>query len=175
MTISTDTPTPANPKRGGLLPQPALSVVLFASWNLAQNYISPGTLIMGALLGWVIPLMTHRFWPDYPQVKSYLRLMRLLGVVLWDIVVANITVARQVLGPIRKLEPRFIGYPLAVNTDYAITLLASIVTLTPGTVSAFVSNDHTILWIHSLHAPDEQAVIDDIRRRYENPIKEIFE
>lgn len=173
------TPTPASgaspAQKRGLLPQPALSLVLFASWLLAQNSISPGAIVMGALLGWVIPIFTARFWPDYPEVKSWFKLFRLMFVVLWDIVVASFQVALQVIGPPKKLKPHFINYPLALETDYAITLLASIISLTPGTVSSLVSNDKKTLIVHALHCPDEAAAIEDIRRRYEAPLKEIFE
>jgi len=163
------------PKRRGLLPQPALSIVLLISWNLAQNAISPGSLILGALLGWSIPLFTAKFWPDYPKTKNYFKLFKLMFIVLWDIMVASIQVARQVLGSPKKLQPHFINYPLELKTDYAITMLASIISLTPGTVSSLISDDKTILVVHALHCPDVAAAIDDIRRRYEAPLKEIFE
>ncbi len=170
-------PTPSTHAAPGmrLLPQPALSVVLLITWNLAQPAISAGSIVFGALVAWVVPLITARFWPDYPRVKRWWRLFRLLGVVLWDIVVANLTVARQVLGPVKRLDTHFIPYPLALQTDYAITLLAAIITLTPGTVSCLVSDDRKTLHIHVLHAPDPAAVIADIQRRYEAPLKEIFE
>lgn len=175
--MNTTSPTTANgpaPKRG-ILPQPALSVVLFASWLLAQNSISPGAILMGAILGWVIPLFTARFWPDYPRIKSWPKLMKLMFIVLWDIVVASFQVALQVIGPPKKLKPHFINYPLALESDYAITLLASIISLTPGTVSSLVSDDKKTLIVHALHCPDEAAAIADIQRRYEAPLKEIFE
>jgi multicomponent K+:H+ antiporter subunit E len=158
-----------------LLPQPMLSFVLFLSWNLAQNDISPGSLIMGAVLGWAIPLFTARFWPDYPHVRSYVKLFRLMFLVLWDIVMASLLVARQVLGPTKKLQPRFVHIPLELETDYAITLLASIISLTPGTVSSIVSSDKKTLVVHALHCPDEADAIAGMKRRYEAPLKEIFE
>ncbi len=158
-----------------LLPQPMLSFVLFLSWLLATNSFTPGSLVMAALLGWLIPLFTARFWPDYPRVKSYPKLFGLMFVVLWDILRASLLVASQVLGPRKNLQPHFISYPLEVQSDYAVTLLASIISLTPGTVSSLVSDDKKLLTVHALHCPDEAAAIAEIKHRYERPIKEIFE
>lgn len=176
------TSTPPPPERAPvftprfkLLPQPMLSFVLFLGWLLATNSLTAGAIVLAALLGWVIPLFTARFWPDYPQVKSYLKLFGLMFIVLWDILRASMLVARQVLGPRKNLQPHFISYPLEVESDYAVTLLASIISLTPGTVSSLVSDDKKILTVHALHCPDEAVAIADIKRRYERPIKEIFE
>jgi multicomponent K+:H+ antiporter subunit E len=65
--------------------------------------------------------------------------------------------------------------PLDVREDFTITLLASTISLTPGTVSADLSVDHRYLLIHALHVEDEAATIAQIKQRYEAPLKEIFE
>jgi multicomponent K+:H+ antiporter subunit E len=94
--------------------------------------------------------------------------------VLGDIVVANIEVAILVLGPVRRLQPAFVAVPLDIKEELPITLLASTVSLTPGTVSSELSSDHKWLYIHALHVTDEQALIATIKSRYEAPLREIF-
>jgi multicomponent K+:H+ antiporter subunit E len=158
-----------------LLPHPLLSAILLATWLLLVNDLSVGHLLLGALLGWGVPLYTARFWPEEVRVRRPLLLLRFLAVVLYDIVVANVTVARLILGPAERMQPAFVTMPLALRSEVAISLLANTISLTPGTVSAFLSADRRCLIIHSLHttAPDE--LLATIRQRYEQPLKEILE
>ena len=158
-----------------LLPHPILSLMLVVIWLLLANQMSPGQVLLGALLGWMIPLYTARFWPDEVNIRRPLVLLRFLGVLLYDILVANFSVARLILGHADRIEPAFIEMRLELRTEVAISLLANTISLTPGTVSTFLSADHRTLVIHGLHTKDPAAVIDAIRKRYEQPIKEVFE
>jgi multicomponent K+:H+ antiporter subunit E len=158
-----------------LLPHPLLSVILLVIWLLLVNELSFGQLLLGALLGWGVPLYTARFWPDQVHVRRPLLLLRFIGVVLYDILVANITVSRLILGRQERMRPAFIIMPLALRSEVAISLLANTISLTPGTVSTYLSRDRRSLIIHSLHttAPDE--LLATIRQRYEQPLREILE
>ena len=158
-----------------LLPHPLLSAILLVIWLLLVNELSVAHLLLGALLGWGVPLYTARFWPDQVHVRRPLLLLRFIGVVLYDILVANITVASLILGRQERLRPAFLVLPLALQSELAISLLANTVSQTPGTVSAYLSADRRCLIIHSLHttAPDE--LLATIRQRYETPLKEILE
>jgi len=158
-----------------LLPHPLLSAILLVIWLLLVNELSVGHLLLGGLLGWAVPMYTARFWPERVQVRRPLLLLRFVGVVLYDILVANVTVARLILGRQERLRPAFVVMPLALRSEVAISLLANTVSLTPGTVSTYLSADRRCLVIHSLHttAPDE--LLATIRQRYESPLKEILE
>ena len=101
-------------------------------------------------------------------------MLRFLVMVLWDIVVASITVTRLSLGPISKLRPRFVRVPVALDDDFALTALASTISLTPGTVSAEIAPDRGYIIVHALDVDDEAALVRTIKERYEAPIKEIF-
>ncbi|MFP5340525.1 MAG: Na+/H+ antiporter subunit E [Gammaproteobacteria bacterium] len=158
-----------------LFPHPLLSAALLAVWLLLNNTVAAGHILLGALLAVAVPLAIEPFWRRERIFRRPQVLLRLVPIVLWDIVVANVTVARLVLGPLRRLEPRFIEVPLEVTHPFAISALASIVTMTPGTVSAVVSEDRRRLLVHGLHVPDEAAVIASIKVRYEAPLKELFE
>jgi multicomponent K+:H+ antiporter subunit E len=158
-----------------VLPHPILSITLMVLWLLLVNQLSAGHLLLGALLGWAVPLYTARFWPEEVRVRRPLVMVRFTLVVLYDIVVANVTVARLILGPAQRLQPAFLTMPLALRSEVAISLLASTISLTPGTVSAFLSADRRCLIIHSLHATEPEEIIATIRRRYEQPLKEVLE
>ena len=158
-----------------LLPQPLFSVFLWLVWLLLNNSVAPGQLLLGAVLALALPLFTVRFWPDRPRVRKPLRLLRYIAVLLWDIILANLAVARLILGPARRLRPAFIRLPLELRHEFAIVVLANTLSLTPGTVSADLSPDRRTLLIHALDVEDPAQIIARIKQRYEKPLQEIFE
>ena len=161
--------------RRSLLPHPWLSLVLLIIWLLIMNSFSAGTWLLGLFLAWGIPQLTKVFWPDPPVLHRPLVLLRFALRVLVDIGIANMDVARLVLGPNRNLGPAFIEYPLELTHDFAISMLASTISLTPGTVSSDISIDRRILLIHALDVDDEHVLIETIKQRYERPLMEVFQ
>lgn len=157
------------------LPRPRLSLALMVMWVLLESSISFATIFFGALLGWLIPFITHQLWPEDYRPMRYLRFLRFILVVLVDILVASIHVARLILGPHQRLRPAFVTFPLELEDNFAITILASTISLTPGTVSSNISLDRKYLLIHALDVESEAELVDTIRRRYETPIREIFQ
>ncbi|MCL7928965.1 Na+/H+ antiporter subunit E [Halomonas llamarensis] len=157
------------------LPTPVLSLLLLFVWLLLVRSTAFGQIVLGAALAIAIPLLTHRFWDARPHIRKPLLLLRFALRVLKDIVIANFEVAYLIANPWRKLRPHFIEYPLMVEDRFTITLLASTISLTPGTVSANLRMDGKSLLIHALDVGDEEALIQHIRQRYEQPLKEIYE
>ncbi|WP_028238490.1 Na+/H+ antiporter subunit E [Stutzerimonas azotifigens] len=157
------------------LPHPALSVALAGLWLLLNNTLAPGHVLLGAFLGWGIPLLVGPFVMPVPRVRRPLLLVRFLLRVILDIVVANLHVARLVLGPKGRLSPAFVEVPVRIDDEFVLTALTSIISLTPGTVSASLSEDRRTLLVHALDAPDAEALVAEIRTRYETPLLEIFE
>jgi len=157
-----------------VLPYPSLSLILWFAWMLLSGFTA-GHAVLGAILAVLLPLGTRPFWPNVPRIRNLPRLLGFVVVVLYDIVVANVSVAIKVLGPLRSLRPGFVELPLELEDDFAIALLASTISLTPGTVSADVSDDRTLLLIHALDAESDDEVINAIRTRYEARLKEMFQ
>jgi multicomponent K+:H+ antiporter subunit E len=157
-----------------LLPAPLSSAVIFVSWLLLNNTLDPAHLLLAALLALVLPLALRRLRPDVPRVRRWAPVPRLVAVVLWDIVISSIDLARRVLGPQSRLRPTFVEVPLALTDAHGIAVLASIITMTPGTLTADLSAAQDRLLVHVFHADDPQAVVDSIKQRYEQPLLEIF-
>jgi multicomponent K+:H+ antiporter subunit E len=157
-----------------LLPRPALSLALFLLWAALTNAASLATLLLGVLLSLALPFITLRFWPDARRIARPGLVPGFAARVAWDMLVANWAVARRVVGPVAKLSPAFIEVPLDLRDPFAATVLGSIVSLTPGTVSIDVDRERWVLQLHALDAPDPDALVREIKRRYETPIKEIF-
>lgn len=161
---------------GRILPHPLLTLTLVVVWQMLVNYVSLGTLVFGLILGIVIPLITAPYWPDRPRLKNPAMIVEFILVVLWDIVVANIVVAKTILFTRNtSMHPAWVSIPLDLRTPEAITVLAGTITMTPGTVSSDVAADGRSLLVHCLDAPDPDAVRDEIKQRYERRLKEIFE
>lgn len=157
-----------------LLPRPALSLALFLLWAVLTNAASPGTLLLGLLLALGLPYIVAPFWPEARPVARPGLMLKFAAQIVWDILLANWAVARRVVGPVANLHPAFIEVPLALRDPFAATVLASIVSLTPGTVSIDVDRERWVLQLHALDAPDPEALIRQIKQRYEAPIREIF-
>jgi multicomponent K+:H+ antiporter subunit E len=156
-------------------PRPVLSWVLWVLWLLLVNSLSVGQMLLGAFWAWLIPFYTQSFWPGVMSLRKPWLAAKFLGVVVWDILLANWVVARLILRPADRLQPAFMLLPLDVREDFTITILASTISLTPGTVSADLSIDRRHLLIHALHVENEQEAIAQMKQRYEAPLKEIFE
>ncbi|MDP2144880.1 MAG: Na+/H+ antiporter subunit E [Gallionella sp.] len=157
-----------------LLPRPALSLTLFLLWAALTNAASLGSLILGALLALGLPFAVLPFWPDAPRLTRPAVALKFAAHIAWDMLLANWAVARRVVGPVAKLHPAFVDVPLDLRDPFAATVLGSIVSLTPGTVSIDVDRDRWVLQVHALDAPDPDALIRQIKQHYEAPIREIF-
>lgn len=158
-----------------LFPHPLLTLLLALVWILLQNNFSAGMAVFGLILGILIPRLTVVWWPDRPVRLHLGQMVGYMLVVLWDILVANVQVAWIVLTkPNSKLRPAWIVVPLDLRQPEAITILAGTITLTPGTVSADLSDEGHSLLVHVLHTDDPDSVRDEIKDRYERRLKEIF-
>ncbi len=158
-----------------VFPHPLLTILLTLVWCLLVNRPSQGAVAFGLILGIIIPIITSAFWPERPPIHRPWRLFSYFGLVIWDIIVANVEVAMIVLfKPNAKMQPNWVKIPLELRTPEAISVLASTITLTPGTLSADLSDDGKSLLVHALHAPDPDEVRDGIKKRYETRLMEIF-
>jgi multicomponent K+:H+ antiporter subunit E len=157
------------------LPAPLLSAVLFTVWLLLNNTLDPAHIVLGAALALVVPRFTERLRPEKPRLQRPATIVRLGLAVLWDIVVSNIEVARRILGPEAAINPRFVWVPLDIRDPNGILALAGIITMTPGTLTADLSEDLRFLLVHAFDVDDEAALIARIKARYEKPLREIFD
>ncbi len=122
-------------RTGGWLPHPALSLVLAVVWLLLQQSLAPAQILSAIVLALAVPKLVHGFLGEGVRPRSLPAIGQLAMVVLWDIVVSNLTVARIVLNPASDPQPAWVEVPLEAVHPTAVTLLATIITMTPGTLS----------------------------------------
>lgn len=159
-----------------LIPHPMLSLSLVVVWLLLVNHFSLGNLLLGAILGLVVPALTGPYWPNRAHVSHPFVAIEYVLVVLWDIIVANVQVAMIILFKRNEdIHSRWVTVPLELTSPEAITVLAGTITMTPGTVSAMLAADGSCILVHCLHTDDPDGVRDDIKARYERRLMEIFQ
>ncbi len=158
------------------LPHPLLTVALVILWMMLLNSFTAGGFVVGLILGIVIPIITSNFWPERPPIRAYGKAFAFMGLVAYDVVVANIQVARLIIfKPADQLRTRWVSVPIDLRSPEAITVLAGTITMTPGTVSSDLSADGRSLLVHCLDAPDAEETVRQMKTRYESRIREIFE
>lgn len=143
-------------------------------WAAVSGSFSPLNLLFGLLLG-LLALWLVRDSRSFTPVRMRpLALLRLVVIFLAELLKSGWRVLVLVLTPRLTLKPAIVAVPLAVTDDFEITLLANMITLTPGTLSVDLSDDRRLLYVHCLNAPDPEAVIADIRHGFERLIREAF-
>lgn len=93
---------------------------------------------------------------------------------LYELIKANIQVAYEVSTPHYKMSPGIVMIPLDVKSNVGITLLANLISLTPGTLSLDVSNDKKVLFVHAMYITDKEEFIHGIKNGFEKRILKIL-
>lgn len=157
-----------------LVPHPIVSCFVAAVWLALHSSLAPVHLAGAAIAALVLPLALDPLIRDRVRIRRPGIALRLALVVAWDIVASNLKVARLVLGRPARLRPAFVEVPLDTSHPDAVALLASIITMTPGTVAADVDDARKRILVHVLDLDDGPALVAAIKRRYEQPLKEMF-
>lgn len=165
--------TASTSRKAGWLSHPVLSVLLAASWLALSHSLEPVHLLSAALIGLIVPRLIHPVLAPADHI-DWIAAIRLTGVVLKDIVVSNITVARLVLGPMSRLQPAWLPVPLASDHPRVNALFATIITTTPGTVSCVIDEQRRLILVHALNCDDAAGMIQDMKTRYEAPLMRVF-
>lgn len=155
------------------LPHPFVSVVVGLSWLMLSHSLDASDVLLALLLAILIPKVLQRFITRTPNI-DWQQAIRLFLVVLWDVIVSNFVVAKLVLGSTDKLQPKWFRVPLDTQHEQVNSLLAMIITTTPGTVSAGIDQERGDILVHALSCNDPQTEIDQIKQRYEARLLKIF-
>ncbi|GAA0772687.1 Na+/H+ antiporter subunit E [Roseibium denhamense] len=151
-----------------------INILLALAWAAVTGNFSEINLGFGLVLGFFALYLIRE---QVGTTAYFRRIRQALGLALlfiYELILSAWRVAVIVIQPKIELEPGIIAYPLTVDRDFEITMLANLITLTPGTLSVDVSDDRKTLYIHCIDVPDPQATIDDIKNGFERKILEVF-
>nr|MEE4269468.1 Na+/H+ antiporter subunit E [Candidatus Krumholzibacteria bacterium] len=102
------------------------------------------------------------------------RLLGFLGFFVFELVHSSLRVAHDVITPRDQGQPAIVCVPLDVTSDLEIALLASLVTLTPGTLALGLSEDRRSMLVHAMFAPDSDELRREIKEGYERRVQELL-
>jgi multicomponent Na+:H+ antiporter subunit E len=152
-----------------------LTPVLFAlAWVALSGSFSPANLLLGLLLGAGVLYLIRG---DMGAIRNFGRIRGLVSLsVLFvrELIVSAWRVLLMVVKPDLDLKPGIFAYELQVERDFEITLLANLITLTPGTLSVDVSPDRRVLYVHAIDCSDPDQTRREIAEGFERRIMEAF-
>jgi multicomponent Na+:H+ antiporter subunit E len=150
------------------------NLLLALIWAAASGRFTFENVIVGFGIGYVALWLARRALGP----SNYFAKLRLaLGFVLffvWQLILANLRVAYDVVTPAHRARPGVIAIPLEAQSDLEITLLANVITLTPGTLSLDVSDDRKVLYIHAMFIDAPEALRDNIKNGFERRLLELL-
>ena len=130
--------------------------------------------VFGFVLSFIILYVITKGRGDAKYFKIIPKLIAFIFFFLWELLKAILQVAYDVVTPKFYMTPGIVRVPLEAETNLEITLLANLITLTPGTLSLDVSDDRKVLYVHAMYLSDKQAFIDDIKNGFEKRLLEIL-
>jgi multicomponent Na+:H+ antiporter subunit E len=139
------------------------NILLALAWMGMREDFTPRALLVGFALGLVILFLSRRVVGGPHYLIKVIQALELILFTVWELIIANLRVAYDVMTPGYQMRPGVIAVPLDARSDAEITLLANLITLTPGTLSLDVSTDRTTLYIHVMYIDDDD--LDAVRRK----------
>lgn len=150
-----------------------LNVALAFIWMFLSGRMNASGFIIGFILGLLCILMMRRFFATRLYIHRVWAVIQLCVLFLKELILANVAVLKVVLQPKMNMEPAFFKYETKLTEEWEITLLSSLITLTPGTVVVHISDDSKYLFVHAIDAADVEETIVSIRDSFEKAILEV--
>lgn len=153
--------------------QIVVNLIISFMWMFLSESYTFMTFIFGYILGALLLLLLNRFFPGRYYLKPLYKFSVLFLIFIRELILSNIDIVKLVYKRNPDFEPGIFAMPIDVKKNWEITLLANLITLTPGTLSVAISDDQTQIFIHAMHIDDIEESIDDIKNTFEKAIMEV--
>jgi multicomponent Na+:H+ antiporter subunit E len=152
------------------------SILLALAWAALQGEIPLANLLVGYGCGYAILVLLAKggVMPSTLASRT-VHAIGLAGFFTWELVLANVRVAADVLRPRTRIRPAVVAIPLDVTKDGEILLLSMLINITPGSVTIDLSEDRGTLYVHIMHMKSAEASRRDIKEGFERRVKLLFE
>ena len=151
-----------------------LNIILALVWISLTGQFTVVNFTIGFALGFILMWLTQRMMGSSKYFHKMTQVLNFLLFFVWELLLANIRSAYYVLAPKHKLRPGIVAIPLDLENDAEITLLANLITMTPGSLSLDVSDERCTLYVHTMHVEDVERYRASIKNGFERRVKEIF-
>ena len=139
---------------------------------LSEDYSLP-SFLFGYIIGAVLIYLLNRFFPSRFYLYPIYRIIILILIFIRELILSNISIVKLVYGRKLDFEPGIFEMPVEVTRDWEITLLANLITLTPGTLTVAISDDRKRFFIHAMDIDDKEESIHEIKNTFEKAIMEV--
>ena len=146
----------------------SLNVFLAVLWMLVNQSATVSDFAVGFLVGYLALTITE---PGYG--RRIFRALFFVFYVVYQIIKSTLIVIAAVLRPNGRVKPGIVAIPLDASSNAEIMLLATVITLTPGTISMETgrrADGKQVLFVHCLLLDDPDGVIASIKHDFERRI-----
>jgi multicomponent Na+:H+ antiporter subunit E len=150
------------------------NIILALLWALLSGDISQYSLMTGFVLGYLVLGMMATQATEKSYFKKVRQTLAFILEFLKELGLSTYRVVYDILTPTHYMKPGVIAFPLEAKTDAEITMLANVITLTPGTLSLDVSEDRKTLYIHAMYIDDPDALRREIKEGLERKLLEMM-
>jgi len=150
-----------------------LNILLAAVWVFLTGELNFQNFVEGFVIGFAIIFVTKNVTSTSSYLRKIPKIIEFVFYFIYELILANIKVTVDILTPKHRMTPAIIAVPLTIDKNFEITLLANLITLTPGTLSLDLSSDKKILYVHSMYVDDPEKFRDSIKNGFEKKIMEI--
>lgn len=151
-----------------------LNILLAIAWILLTGEVTAENFIEGLIIGYLILWISKSALGGTKYFKKIPKAIGFFFYFIKELLVANLKVAYDIITPKDYMQPGIVAVPLDTETDMEITLLANLITLTPGTLSLDVSKDKKVLYIHTLYLDDSEKFRNEIKNGMEKRLLEVL-
>ncbi|KXH78321.1 Na+/H+ antiporter subunit E [Sporosarcina sp. HYO08] len=142
-------------------------------WMFLSSSLTVTSFVVGYLIGFILLLMMRRFFTVKLYTRRLWAAIKLTLLFIKELIMSNLSVLFLVIRPKLAIQPRIFALPTDLKHDWEITLLSSLITLTPGTVVMYVSDDQKVLYVHAIDAGDVEEAVHSIKNTFEKAIREV--
>lgn len=153
--------------------QIVVHLLISVMWMFLSESYTLASFSVGFLVGGVLLILLRKFLPGKLYLIRVFNIIKLLLIFIRELILSNIEIVKLVYKPKPNFEPGIFAYPTDLKSNWELTLLANLITLTPGSLSVAFSEDNKTIFVHAMHIENVEDEIQSIKETFEHAIKEV--
>jgi len=151
-----------------------INLLLALVWTFLTGAATPNTLLEGFAVGYLVLWLASPLYGTSTYFRKFRQAVSFFVFFLQELIIATLRVAYVVVKPRISIRPGIVAVPLDVRTNAEITLLANLITLTPGTLTLDISDDRRVMYVHVMDVDDVDAFRQEIKQGFERRVGELL-